>query len=85
MMTKSFFLRMNCLSHLCKLTKALQYVEMSTRPSLKERKWIADLLLTVKFFELQNSDIFIIVPVKDTVMQIKKVQSYDRFNMKNKS
>ena len=85
MMTKLFLLRMSCLSHLCKLTKALQCTEMRTRPSLKERKCIADLLLTVVFFVLQSSNIFIvIVPVKDTVMQIKKVQSDDRFNMKNK-
>ena len=55
---------------------------MSTRPSLKERKYIPNLLLTVTFFVLQSSDIFIaIVPVIGTVMQIKKVQSDDDFNI----
>ena len=59
---------------------------MSTRPSLKKRKCIADLLLAVTFFVLQSNDIFIVIaPVKDTVMQIKKVQSDDRLNIKNKS
>ena len=37
-------------------------------------------------FVLQSSDIFIvIVPVKGTVMQIKIIQSDDRFSMKDKS
>ena len=61
--------------------KAWKWVEMSTRPSLKECKYIADLLLTVKFLELQSSDIFITVPVKDAVIQIKKVQGDDCFTM----
>ena len=60
--------------------------EMSTRPSLKERKCIADLLLTVAFFVLHSSDIFIvIVPAKGIVKKIKKEQGDDRFHMKNKT
>ena len=60
--------------------------EMSTRPSLKKRKCIADLLLTVAFFVLHSSDIFIvIVPAKGIVKKIKKEQGDDRFHMKNKT
>ena len=45
-----------------------------------------DLLLTAAFFVFQSSVIFIvIVPVKGTIMKIKKVQNDDRYNMKNKS
>ena len=43
------------------------------------------LLLTVTVLVLRSSDVFIIVPVKGTVMQIKKVQSDEHFNIKNKS
>ena len=44
------------------------------------------LLLTVTFLVLRSSDVFIvIVPVNGTVMQIKKVQSDEHFNIKNKS
>ena len=64
--------------------KARKFVEIATRLSLKEHKYIADLLLTVAFFVLQTSGIFIvIVPVIGTVTQIKKVQGDDHFNIKN--
>ena len=44
------------------------------------------LVIDSRIFALPSSNIFIaIVPVKSTVMQIKKVQSDDCFNMKSKS
>ena len=57
---------------------------MSTKPSLKEHKYIADLLLTVAFFVLRSSHIFLVIAaVIGTDRQIKKVQSDDHFNIKN--
>ena len=56
---------------------------MSTKPSLKEHKYIADLLLTVAFFVLRSSHIFFQPFFFSTGRQIKKVQSDDHFNIKN--
>ena len=52
---KPFFLWINCLSHLCKLTKVLQRVEISTRPSLNALLtcyWQLDFFRVAIFFLL---------------------------------